>query len=51
MHLEGRPDKRVTISEEEYEMLLIYKMLFEIMLLEKKTPHALGDAVGQKNNF
>ena len=48
MHLEGRTDKRVTISEEEYEMLLIYKMRFETMLLEEKMPHELRDAIGQK---
>ena len=48
MHLEGRSDKSVTISEEEYEMLLIYKMQAENLLLEKEMPHALRDATGQK---
>ena len=37
MHLEGKSDKYVTITEQEYEMLLIYKMQVESSDVEKKT--------------
>lgn len=52
MHLEGRPDKRVTISEEEYEMLLIYKMQAENLLLEKRNaPCIEGCSRAKENNL
>lgn len=35
MHLDGRTDKRIEISEEEYEMLLMYKMQAETSQINK----------------
>ena len=52
MHLEGRSDKNVTISEEEYEMLLIYKMQIENLLLGNKNAPCIEGCKGAKeNNF
>jgi hypothetical protein len=36
MHLEGRTDKYVSITEAEYEMLLMYKIDFESSLLKRE---------------
>jgi hypothetical protein len=52
MHLEGRSDKSVTISEEEYELLLIYKMQVETLLLgNKNAPCIEGCNRAKENNF
>jgi hypothetical protein len=52
MHLEGRSDKSVTISEEEYELLLIYKMQVETLLLGNKNAPCIEGCKGAKeNNF
>lgn len=36
MHLEGRSDSTVSITEEEYEMLLMYKMQVELLNMKAK---------------
>lgn len=36
MRLEGGTDRFVTITEEEYELLLMYKLQFENLLLKNK---------------
>lgn len=49
MHLEGRTDRFVSITEEEYAMLLTYKMQVENSLLGKeKAPCIEGCDRGNK---
>ena len=56
MHLEGRTDKYVSITEAEYEMLLMYKIKYESSLIGKENAPSIegcnrGTEIYEQNNY